>query len=79
MKFKTFYIIFLFICAALVGAGLGFAKIYMDRQKGYTVHLSSNDTFASVNAKLLNYLETSNNSTVQVATVVPFCRRCLLI
>lgn len=78
MKFKTFYIIFLFICAALVGAGLGFAKIYMDRQKGYTVHLSSNDTFASVNAKLLNYLETSNNSTVQVAGSITFDDSILL-
>lgn len=78
MKFKTFYIIFLFICAALVGAGLGFARIYIDRQKGYTVHLSSNDTFASVSAGLLNYLETSNNSTVQVAGSITFDDSILL-
>ena len=56
MKFKTFYIIFLFFCAALVGAGLGFVKIYMDRQKGYNLYLSTNDTFAPVSAKMLMYL-----------------------
>lgn len=78
MKFKTLYIIFLFFCAALVGAGFGFMKVYEQRQERYTITLPEATAFPQVNAKIYDYLNNSTNGSLALVGNIAFDDSILL-
>ena len=78
MSFKKFYIAFLFLCAVLIGAGFGFREIYLDAQKGRIVTWEKNDAIKPVSNELLQYLEHSRATSLELSGSISFDEGILL-
>lgn len=78
MNFKTFYIILLFFCAAFVGAGFGFAKVYQQRQEGRSITLPEATAFPQVSEQIYQYLKNDNNGSLALVGNISFDDSILL-
>ncbi len=78
MKFKTFFIIFLFFCAAFVGAGLGFVKVYEQKQEHNVIIIPNVSAFSQVNENIYTYLKTGTNGSLCLSGNIQFDNSILL-
>ncbi|MCR4715740.1 MAG: CapA family protein [Lachnospiraceae bacterium] len=78
MKFKLLFIIFLFACAALIGAGLGFARIYLDSTVKPTITLPETVTFSEVSKDYYDYIDYSADTSFTLTGYIRLDRSILL-
>ncbi len=78
MKFKTVFIICLFICSALIGAGLGFSKIYLDKQVKPTITLPETVVVTHVSSDIMDYIDYSKDASFMLTGYIRLDRSILL-